>query len=48
MRYKAVYKHEQEIYEYTEENRKIDMGNINLINSNAKKPVIIAKLKTTV
>ena len=40
----TVHKVEQEIDEYTEEDRKIDMLNIDFINSNAKSPGITAIL----
>ena len=44
-RHKAVHKVEQELEEYTEEDGQIDIVNIYFINSNAKSPGIIAKLK---
>ena len=47
VRHKAVHKLEQEINKNTEEDRQIDTVNIKLINSDAKTPRVIAKLKTS-
>ena len=43
----AVDRVEQKINEYTGEENQIDMVNIDFINSNAKSPGIIEKLKTS-
>ena len=45
MTHTAVHKVEQEQDKYTEEAGKIDMVNINIINSNVKSPGITANLK---
>ena len=47
VRHKIVHGVEQEIDDYPEENSHIDMVNTDFINSNAKSPGIIAKLKTS-
>ena len=50
-RHRAVHEVQQDevvLDNHTEEDRKIDMVNINHINSNAKSPDIIAKLKTSI
>ena len=47
MRHKAVHEVEQELDKYTEENGKVDIVNIDFINSNAKSLGIIAKFKTS-
>ena len=46
-RHKEVHEEEQELEKYTEEDRQIDMMNIDVINSNAKSPGIIIKLRTS-
>ena len=47
MRHKEVHKVEQETDEYTEEDRQIDMVNIDFINSDVKSPGIIAQVETS-
>ena len=47
MRYKAFHEVEHKLDEYTEMDGQIDTVNIDFINSNAKSPGIIAKLKTS-
>ena len=48
VRCKAVQKVGQELDKYTEENRQIDMLNIDFINFNAKGPGIIVKSKVVI
>ena len=45
--HKAVHKVEQELDIYTEKDGQVDTVNINFINSNAKSPGTIAKLKSS-
>ena len=50
IKHRAVHEVEQanvELDEYTEEDRQIDRVIVNFINSNAKNPGIIAKVKTS-